>query len=442
MSAEALAERADEVTAVVTARMLDGARLQIVKAPPGAGKTHLLLELLVAGHRAGLRCAVGTFTNAQADDVCRRMAREHPGTPVVRFLSTSAADPDLPSQVTLARSRGDLPHGPCVVVGSTAKWGLTSCEPFDVLLVDEAWQISWADFLLLRSVAGRFVLIGDPGQIPPVVAIATDRWETSPNAPHVATPRLLLEHAPHAAQSEELPGSRRLPEDSVTLVNEFYDFDFGAFAAAGDRYVRMGTSGGRSGLDRVLDLLGETSIVGATVPTPDAGPPVEIDDDLAQQVAAIVSRLLQRESLASDTVETRARPLPLTPRDIGVVATHRIMNTRMRYRLARGLQNDVRVDTPERWQGLERKVMIVVHPLSGVTSPTAFDLETGRLCVMASRHRCALVVVTRDHIGSTLGDQIVNAEQALGSADVAGLGHHRHSRFWNSLQQSDRVVAL
>ena len=46
-------------------------------------------------------------------------------------------------------------------------------DEFDVLFVDEAWQLAWADFMLLSQVAGRFVLIGDPGQIPPVVTIDT-----------------------------------------------------------------------------------------------------------------------------------------------------------------------------------------------------------------------------------------------------------------------------
>jgi hypothetical protein len=38
----------------------------------------------------------------------------------------------------------------------------------------------WADFMLLGQVAERFVLIGDPGQISPVVSVNVSRWETSP----------------------------------------------------------------------------------------------------------------------------------------------------------------------------------------------------------------------------------------------------------------------
>ena len=38
---------------------------------------------------------------------------------------------------------------------------------------------------------------------------------------------------------------------------------------------------------------------------------------------------------------------------------------------------------------------MVLHPLSGRRDATAFHLETGRLCVLTSRHRHACVVVCR-----------------------------------------------
>ena len=67
--------------------------------------------------------------------------------------------------------------------------------------------------------------------------------------------------------------------------------------------------------------------------------------------------------------------------------------------------------------------MVVVHPLSSVTSPSAFDLETGRLCVMTSRHRAGLIMIARDHIRHTLETHIPAAAQAVGRPDVTGRGH-------------------
>jgi hypothetical protein len=100
----------------------------------------------------------------------------------------------------------------------------------------------------------------------------------------------------------------------------------------------------------------------------------------------------------------------------------------------------IRVDTPERWQGLERKVIILVHPLSGVVRPSAFDLETGRLCVMASRHRAGMVVVSRDHVPAMLDSCFPGAEQAVGHPDVTGRGHSQHVRFWETLAGKECVI--
>ena len=100
----------------------------------------------------------------------------------------------------------------------------------------------------------------------------------------------------------------------------------------------------------------------------------------------------------------------------------------------------IKVDTPERWQGLERPLMIVLHPLSGVTSPSGFDIETGRLCVMVSRHKAGLVVVARDHILHTLQTHMPSAEQSVGRPDITGRGHAANLRFWEGLERDGLIV--
>ncbi|MCW3845210.1 helicase, partial [Micromonospora yasonensis] len=52
--------------------------------------------------------------------------------------------------------------------------------------------------------------------------------------------------------------------------------------------------------------------------------------------------------------------------------------------------------------GREYDVTIVLHPLSGRRDATAFHLESGRLCVLASRHRHACIVVARAGIPELL----------------------------------------
>jgi len=441
MTAE-LQRKADLVRERLTSGLLGSERIQVVKAPPGAGKTYLLIQLLTAAHAAGMRCAVGTFTNAQADDICRRLSETSPEVRIVRFAGSSPLESDLPNGIEIVTNAGDLPRGPSVVVASTAKWAFYEREPFDALLIDEAWQISWSDFLVLLPLSARFVLIGDPGQIPPVVSIATARWETSGNAPHRPVPERLCSGDFADLVLEELPGSRRLPADAVNLVNAFYDFEFGAFAKPDERFVRVPGADVADPVGSALARLAETSIVGVTLPTPADGPPMELDDDVAELVSTLAQALLDGDAVVSHSAATAKRPVAMTPEDIGIVATHRAMNTRMHYRLPKRLQGKVRVETPERWQGLERKVMIAVHPLSGVTEPSAFDLETGRLCVMASRHQAGLLVVSRDHVPRTLAEHIISAEHPVGRPDGAGIGLDRHTRFWDELTARDAIVTV
>jgi hypothetical protein len=178
-------------------------------------------------------------------------------------------------------------------------------------------------------------------------------------------------------------------------------------------------------------------LAGITLTTDPEGPPFEVDPAVATVAAEVVKRLLERGA----EVQDGERNGVLGPEDIGIAATHRVMNTAIQDALG-PLRSWVRVDTPERWQGLEKRVMVVVHPLSGVAAPSAFDLETGRLCVMASRHRAGMVMVSRDHVPTTLEGYIPAADQALGRPDVVGRGHAAHLRFWERLSEARAILPL
>lgn len=417
--------------------VLDHGKLAVIQAPPGSGKTTLLLRCVQAAYRAKRRVAIATQTNSQADDICERLATQYPDVPAVRFASGSAAERDLGRSIEWVTRTADLPTGRCLVVGTAAKWGLVTIhDTFDVLLVEEAWQLSWADFMLLGQVSERFVLIGDPGQIPPVVSVDVARWETAPRAPHMAAPRVIMADARLRSADWSLPATRRLPSDAADLIRPFYDFPFAAFAAPGERQVLV-DAGGRTPADRALELLRGGSVAALTVPTQDAGPPLECDEELAKTAVGLVTRLLGKHP----RVRLGGRPVPLAPEQIGLVATHRVMNAAMELALPRPLRGRVRVDTPERWQGLERHVMVVIHPLSGVLRPSSFDLETGRLCVMASRHMAGMLVIGRDHVGETLRGFIPVADQPVGRPDVSGRGLRDNLAFWERLEGTGRVIS-
>lgn len=414
--------------------LIDGGKLAVIKAPPGSGKTYTLVEVLSSLVREGSRIALGCQTNSQTDDVCSRLAQKNVTT--VRLSSGTYRPPDdFDPGILVIQDKRQLPGGPAIIVGTVAKWALTDvAEPFDLFAVDEAWQMSWADLMQCALLSERFLLIGDPGQIPPVVTVDVRRWETSPRAPHLAAPTVVVEEPALAGVRflGELPACRRLPHEAVGFVKPFYDFDFAAYVDPGARGIDLPRS-------HRLAKLGDGRPVVATLPTPPNGPPMEIDHDLAAAAAGIVKSLLVAGA-AVRAAEASSRPL--TPADIGVSITHRVMNAALASELAPWSSGGLRVDTPERWQGLERPLMIAVHPLSGVTDPSAFDLETGRLCVMASRQQAGFIVLARDHVGETLANYVPSAEQAPGRPDVVGRGHDAHLRFWRALVDQDRVAPV
>jgi hypothetical protein len=443
VSQAAIEQSVDGVRREALAAIAREEPLVVVEAPPGSGKTHLITDAAALARNRGGRIAIAAQTNSQADDICERIGHDFPQFEVVRFASNSHEPTDLGPTVSWEKKRADLPDGPCIVVATTAKWGFVDLEntpSFDYLLVDEAWQMAWAEFMLSgRQVAPRFIMVGDPGQISPVVTIDTSRWVTAPVPPQLAAPEVVRRMAAEGAvpmTGLQLPASRRLPHDTVELVRGFYDFEFDSWAQPGDRRFRAKRATG-SAADPAIDVLMSGSIAGLTLPTPPDGPPLEEDREVAELAALAAARILERKSrLVIHDGKERA----VKAEDIGISATHRVMNARMEQALPPELRGRVRVDTPERWQGLERPLMICVHPVSGVVQPSEFDLETGRLCVMASRHQVGLIIVTRDHLATTLHELVPSAEQGVGLPDLMGVGHSRHTEFWDALIERDSVV--
>lgn len=437
MNLEAIDAEYSSLRNALTTFISEGGKVAVIKAPPGSGKTHTLIEVLSTLVAEGMRISVAAQTNSQADDICLRWAQGHPQIPVARFASDGLRTPeDFPSSVAWINEKKELPQGPGITVGTTAKWSLTDlAEPYDLLAIDEAWQMSWADLMQCAVVSEKFLMIGDPGQIPPVVPIDVRRWETSPRAPHEAAPEVVLREPSLEAVRfvGSLPACRRLPNESVDFVRPFYDFGFEAYVAAGERGLELSNGWG--------DALAVGRPLALTITTPEHGPPIEVDLEIAEATASVVAELLGRGC----TLRIGDGKRPLAPADVGVTSSHRVMNSALSAALRSNLgasAKQIRVDTPERWQGLERPVMIAVHPLSGVADPSAFDLETGRLCVMASRHQAGFIMLTRDHVGETLRNYVPSAEQAPGRPDTVGRGHDAHLKFWSQLERAGSVVEL
>ena len=166
----------------------------IVPSPPGAGKTRLVALLAAAlTHRAGMRIGVAAQTREQAVEIARRIGAL---TDRAKLMwKKGASVPETKGCPTAAGAAVRFPpQGGGILIGTTARWlyGDPNVLACDLLIVDEAWQATYADLGALGAFAGQVVCVGDPGQIDPVVTGNTDRWRTRPDGPHLPAPDALL----------------------------------------------------------------------------------------------------------------------------------------------------------------------------------------------------------------------------------------------------------
>ena len=356
--------KADQVHSHITKGFLDGRKLAVIKAPPGSGKTFMLLRILASLVEENWRVAIAAQTNTQADDLIRQLSNHGvlQNYLISRLGSSGSVEPEgFPDNALWVHSTRDVPDGPGVTVSTAAKWASLRDNPgFDLFAVDEAWQMKWADMMRCSSVSEKYLLIGDPGQIPPVTSVDVSRWGTSHRPPHKAVPDVALEEFASEALIDELPAVRRLPHASVEYVKPFYDFDFDAYAEPQDRQIQVGKMiTAADNFVEVMDRFQTFEPVLLTLQTPEDGPPIETDSELAGTIRDLISRMLGSDIEIS--LDSGLPPRLISQADIGISATHRAMLGMIRKALGPEL-SQIRVDTPERWQGLQVPFMLsLIH---------------------------------------------------------------------------------
>lgn len=418
----------------------------VVDSPPGAGKTNLVEDVVAtAVLAAGMRVAVVAPRAEQTYDILRRVAAHFPLSNIQVLQSTERDLPaDLVGQPNIlppVSRAGDLRGGPGLVVGTAAKFLMTQPDlpfpSFDLLVCDEAYQLPYKEYAPLVPLGRGHLLVGDPGQLPPLVQVDTARFEAARSRVHWPAPRELLRTS-RGVPVVKLPASFRLRQDTVDAIQPaFYPtLPFTSAVEDAERHIGFAARGMGGAIDRALDLVERGATIVAVLLPDREVPSGELDQEVAELSAAIADRILERGAERASGERLRAR-------DIGIADAHVASGAAVSQRLrARGLStDDLVVQTPEQWQGLQRPVMIAKHPLSGLPRLDKFALEPGRWCVMLSRHQSACIIVGRAGIGSALAKhQHDCAARPLGADDVEWSGWRAHEQLWQHLTQADRII--
>lgn len=347
------------VTAKVLARVWRGERLTIVDSPPGGGKTELVVT--VVSHlatRASLNVLVATPTKAQALSLTDRLSAQIP----LGDIHTEIKGTDSPYVKRLG-------HSPAVTITTLAKCKFIDRTPFDVIVVDEAYQATHADVTAASAGINQVLLVGDPGQIGPVVTMDTSIWAGQKDAPHLQAPTVAGRSAETARFS--IDRTWRLGPVSAKVVSPIYDFEFSSVGIPRSVVTKDGQS-----LPEVHSI---------AVPRASA-----VDDLRALTVVADrVAELTGSEISGPDGTRTTVDS------DIAVVVARNsqvaILTGMLRQR---GLEPTI--GTADRLQGGEWPLVVALDPMLGTQGESEHNVSLGRLCVMVSRHNTHLTWVHDD----------------------------------------------
>lgn len=371
----------------------DGAPVTVIDSPPGAGKTTTVTRIVAAlRERSDLTIVVASPTKRGAYDLSERIAAEMgpdgSGNPQV-VLRVSKMDP--PPNVSKGTPEDLEWNTPVVRTVASCRAKPPQC---DLMIFDEAYQVTFSDAAAAADLAQQVLMVGDPGQIGPVITADVSAFRGRETAPHMRAPEVFSRMEDAAVYS--LESTYRVGEPTVKAIAPLYAFPFRSTRP--ERHL--------------VDAHGQAipEIVSLEVPVAVTFDALDTLVRVARAAAAMVGMELA-ETGADGTVSRRL----LEPEDVAVVVAHNAQSSGIDAVLRAMNVEGITVGTADRLQGGQWQAVVALDPCVGYVTAGSHQLSPGRLCVMASRHMSHLTWV---HDGAW--------ESALSGPDVdqheAGLG--------------------
>jgi hypothetical protein len=459
---DAVADAASEMLAAV----LEGDELferLLLKAAAGAGKSYILKRLVrdAVAHDNTRRVAVVAFTNKQIHPLAADLADELGREKVCLFVSAKRVG-DVPADVTerttVATSTGDIPDSCVVVVATCHKLGargerarqlqrfgpgVNGDDPFDVLFVDEAWQVANHVFRQVTSAAPVWVGVGDVGQLPPI-EVGTNPWRgDSGHNPWRAWPTE-YDNDP-LTWPAELPAVHRPAAGHLRLWRAFYPdwHQLHCVAAPGDRRAEFGDMPDASASIWAQVATGVPTLLEVDGLAPPDAP--DVDLPLVKMVESLLDDAFTAGftlfwATYGDDGDPTGHVRTQSPGDIEGDPLVAVLATRNqavddaadavdRLRAKHGLtEHDVLASTVDSWQGQTNGFTVGIHPLSGASRLDDFNSAFGRLAVTCTRATHGLLLVSRPGLDDLLRDAPARPGTPFGEPGVRQLPRQTHRR--------------
>jgi uncharacterized protein len=376
----------------------------VVQGPPGSGKTWTGARIALALVGAGLRVGVMATAHKAIDNLLTAIdeAADEIGFDFRGWRKPPSEGKGYSSGRIHCKAKPDETHGPVMLHAGTAWWWShpDATRSVDVLLVDEAGQVSLADAIAVAQGAKSMVLLGDPQQLAHV----------SQGTHPLGAGASVLEHVLDGADTV-LPDAGvllnvtwRMHPDLCSFVSRtMYDDKLTAEEhCANQRVDSAGLTG--TGLRMfAVDHLGNRT-----------RSPEEADF-----IATLVDQLLDGGAFTDRDCNVRA----LTLDDILIVAPY---NAQVRTLLPK-LPEGARVGTVDKFQGQEAPVVFFSMATStdeDVSRGMSFLFSRNRLNVAISRAQALSVIVCSPrllHARCSTVDDMRLVNMLCLAADAAGL---------------------
>jgi hypothetical protein len=447
----------------------------LLKAAAGAGKSYALKRLVIEAldHKNCDRVAVIAFTNKQLHPLAESLGKTLGRDKVCLFVKDTTI-PDLPqgaaNNATVVSTASAIPAETKVLIATSHKLGAINelnrqknsiglgrngSTVYDVLFVDEAWQLPHHLFDKVTKAAPIWVGVGDVGQLPPL-EIGSNPWRGEPGYnPYRAWPTDYTDGKDDRTWERELPAVWRPAAGHLGLWRAFYPEweSLNCVAAPGDRSLVTDLGGVAGEIWRQVGSGVPTLLEVDGLPDPEAAdidlPLVEFVEDLLDQLFTAGFTLESAEY--HDAVPTGAR-LSLAPGAnagdplVAVLATRNqavddAAEAVDRLRKTHDLtERDIVSSTVDSYQGQTNGLTVAIHPLTSAVALDDFNSAFGRLAVTCTRATHGLLMVSRPGLDRLLGDAPARPGNPFGEPGNRQLPRQTHQRILASFARGTLTV--
>lgn len=348
------------------------------QGPPGAGKTYLGARMICALAKAGKRVAVTAVSHKVIRNLLDAVAKAADAEDLSISIAQKKSDPDESSFPVIELDSNPELHtalesGDAQVAGATSwAWSRDDFEDLvDVLVVDEAGQMSLADTLASATTAKSVILLGDPQQLDhPIQGSHPDGCAAS------ALEHLLGEH-------------ETMPEGAGLFLEETWRLHPSICAFTSEVFYE-GRLQSRPACAQ-QELLGDTPYAGAGL----WWLPVQHRGNQSSSVEEVDVVEATWKGLVSGSVQWRnadGEVATVGPENVLIVAPYNLQVNALTQRLG----DDARIGTVDKFQGQEAAVVIYSMTTSSPEdAPRGMEFlyDLNRLNVATSRARCGVVLV-------------------------------------------------